>query len=163
MKRAIIFITTFILWLLLTWSLNWQHIVIGLAAALIIAMVFGKSVIKNPHKYVEVGRYFWGLCYIPVFIWECIKSNFDVAYRVLHPKMPINPGIVKVKTNLTSEMGRTFLANSITMTPGTLTVDIDEEGGYLYIHWINIKATEVEEASKKIVAKFEKFLIKMFD
>ncbi len=163
MKRAIIFITTFILWLLLTWSLNWQHIVIGLAAALIIAVVFGKSVIKNPHKYVEVGRYFWGLCYIPVFIWECIKSNFDVAYRVLHPKMPINPGIVKVKTNLTSEMGRTFLANSITMTPGTLTVDIDEEGGYLYIHWINIKATEVEEASKKIVAKFEKFLIKMFD
>ena len=116
---------------------------------------------KEPRKCFQITRWFWALCYIPMFIWECIKANLDVAYRVLHPLMPINPGIVKVKTTLKSDMGKMALANSITMTPGTLSVDID--GQYLYIHWINVKATEVEEASKKIIARFEKLLIKIFD
>ena len=89
------------------------------------------------------------------------KANFDVAYRVLHPKMPISPGIVKVKTGLKSEMARTFLANSITLTPGTMTVDIKDD--HLYIHWINVRHTEVEDASKDIVSRFEPLLKKIFD
>ncbi len=89
------------------------------------------------------------------------KANFDVAFRVLHPKRPINPGIVKIKTRIKSEMGKTFLANSITLTPGTFTVDIKDE--FLYIHWINVKTTDVEEASRTIAGRFEKFLIKIFD
>jgi multicomponent Na+:H+ antiporter subunit E len=89
------------------------------------------------------------------------KANFDVAYRVLHPKMPISPGIVKVKTKLKSEIGIAFLANSITLTPGTFTVDL--KGQHLYIHCINVKHMDVEEASKDILERFEKLLIKIFD
>ena len=77
--------------------------------------------------------------YIFVFLGELIKSNFDVAARVANPKLPINPGIVKVKTKLKSKLGRIMLANSITLTPGTLTVDIDEDTNELYIHWIYAK------------------------
>ncbi len=102
------------------------------------------------------------IAYIPYFFWYCILANFDVAYRVLHPKMPIKPGIVKVKTNLKSDAGRTFLANSITLTPGTLSVDITDEG-YLYVHWINVKTIDIEEASKEIVAKFEYFLKHIYE
>ena len=69
---------------------------------------------------------------------------------------------MKVKTRLTSESGRTALANSITLTPGTMTVDITADG-YLYIHWINVTATDVEEASRRIVAQFERYLSKIFD
>jgi multicomponent Na+:H+ antiporter subunit E len=84
-----------------------------------------------------------------------------VAYRVLHPDMPIRPGIVKVRTDLESEMAKTFLANSITLTPGTLTVDID--GSDLYIHWINVVGEGVEAHSDLIVRRFEKLLRRVFE
>ena len=71
------------------------------------------------------------------------KANFDVAYRVITGK--INPGIVRISPDLKTDIGITLLANSITLTPGTLSVDIDEESNDLYIHWINVK----EESLKK--------------
>jgi multicomponent Na+:H+ antiporter subunit E len=86
-----------------------------------------------------------------------------VAYRVLHPKLPINPGIVKVKTILKTETGLTFLANFITLTPGTFSVDIDKDKGYLYIHWIDVKTQNIEEASQIIVSKFERILKEVFE
>lgn len=152
---------TFVLWLLLTWTLNWQHILGGCIVSFIVAFLFGNINVLEPKKCFQVKRYFWFLCYFPLFIWECIKANLDVAYRVLHPKMPIKPGIVKVKTNLKSDIAKTFLANSITMTPGTLSVDI--EGEYLYIHWIYVRATEIEQASQKIAGRFEPLLARIFD
>jgi len=100
------------------------------------------------------------LIYIFVFIKELVISNFDVARRVVDPKLPIKPGIIKVKTILHSNIGKTILANSITLTPGTLTVDIKDE--YLYIHWIEIKHNDLEGATRDIVAKFEKYLEVIF-
>lgn len=108
-----------------------------------------------------VRRIIWFLQYIPIFLWECIKANLDVAYRVLHPKMPIKPGIVKVKTTLKTNIAKTFLANSITMTPGTLSVDI--VGNSLYIHWIYVRDKDTEKATRIIVDKFEKHLKRIFE
>ncbi|MHC4194088.1 MAG: Na+/H+ antiporter subunit E, partial [Planctomycetota bacterium] len=76
-------------------------------------------------------RIFWALVYLPVFFYYVIVANLDVVYRALHPKMPINPGIVKIKTVLKTESGITALANSITLTPGTLTVDLTDDGTML--------------------------------
>jgi len=89
-----------------------------------------------------------------------IKSNIDVALRVLKPSLPINPGIVKTKTVLKSKMARMILTNSITLTPGTLTVDI--EGDILYIHWIDVQSADIEVATEKIVKKFENILVKIY-
>jgi len=96
------------------------------------------------------------LVYIPVFFYECVKANLDVAYRVVHPKMPIRPGIVAIRTSLESDIGKLMLANSITLTPGTLTVDVSDE--YLFIHWINVKSTDVDEAGRLIAGRFEPYL-----
>ena len=161
MRRIILFVVAFILWLLLTWTLNWQHLLVGCIVAFMVAFLFGNIFVQEPKKCLQIKRWFWFLCYLSLLIWECIKANFDVAYRVLHPAMPIKPGIVKVRTSLKSTIAKTFLANSITMTPGTLSVDIDEE--HLYIHWIYVQAEEVEEASRIIVRKFEKLLARIFD
>ena len=76
--------------------------------------------------------------------------------------MPINPGIVKVKTRLKTESGIAALANSITLTPGTLTVDVTDDG-FLYVHWINVKAEDIEGATELIARKFEFFLEKIFE
>ncbi len=72
------------------------------------------------------------------------------------PSLPINPGIVKVKTKLKSKMGRMILANSITLTPGTLTVDVQEDT--FYIHWIDVETEDIDKATEKITRKFEKYL-----
>jgi len=74
------------------------------------------------------------------FFFAMAKANLDVAYRVITGKL--KPGIVKLRCGLATDFGRTLLANSITLTPGTLTVDIDEEDGALYVHWINVKDPE---------------------
>jgi multicomponent Na+:H+ antiporter subunit E len=76
--------------------------------------------------------------------------------------MPIRPGIVKVKTSLKTATAITLLANSITLTPGTLTIEATGDG-YLYVHWINVKSTNVEEASKHIVRRFEWYLKRIFE
>ena len=96
-----------------------------------------------------------------IFIWECIKANFDVAYRVLHPAMPIKPGIVKVKLNIKGDFARMMLANSITMTPGTISVDIIDD--YIFIHWIYISTDNPEEYSEKVSGRFEKYIKKIFE
>lgn len=77
--------------------------------------------------------------------------------------MPINPGIVKVKTTLRSDTGLTFLANSITLTPGTLSVDVDQENGFLYVHWINVKDKDIDRATSLIVHRFERILKRIFE
>jgi len=96
------------------------------------------------------------ILYFFYFLGALIKSNLDVAFRVLHPKLPIRPGIVKVKTKLTTPLGRLMLANSITLTPGTITVDT--KGEDFYIHWIAVEEGDLEEKTKKIVSGFEKYL-----
>jgi len=89
-----------------------------------------------------------------------IKSNIRLATVVLDPALPINPGIVKVRTKLKRPMARLLLANSITLTPGTLTLEL--EGEWLYIHWVTVDSTDIEAATESIVAGFERYLEVMY-
>ena len=165
MKRKIVlFLVAFVVWCLLSWMPDWQHLVVGLFVAAICAFVTGDLFINRPHLLKHPLRYWhFFVYYLPRFLWECFKANIDVAYRVLHPNLPINPGIVKVKTTLKTDTALTVLANSITLTPGTLTVDIDKDKGILYVHWIDVKAKDTETATKIIVERFEKILRKIFE
>lgn len=162
-SRIILFIFGFVVWTLLTWPIDSQHALVGIFVAGLAALVTGDMFVKRPHHFLNPSRYLWFCYYVPMFLWECLKANIDVAWRVLHPGLPINPGIVKVKTTLKSDTGLTFLANSITLTPGTFCVDIDAEEGYLYIHWIDVKTKDVQEASRLIVDQFENILRKIFE
>jgi multicomponent Na+:H+ antiporter subunit E len=149
--------------MLLSFSFDWQHLLVGFLAALLVASTMGDMFTDQAGKWLNLRRYIWFFIYLFVFSWECIKANIDVAFRVLAPSLPITPGIVKVKTILKTETGLTFLANFITLTPGTLTVDIDRENGYLYIHWLDVKKQDIVEASGIIVSKFEKILKEVFE
>ncbi len=147
--------------MLLTSRIYLQNIIAGAVVSLLTTIIFGRYFIHSYRKLFQPARYFWLLIYIVFFAWECIKSNFDVAYRVLHPAMPIRPGIVKVKLRIKSEFGKAVLANSITMTPGTISLDLT--GDYLYVHWINVFTDDREKYSHVISGKFENLLIKIFD
>jgi len=162
-SKLILFVLAFLVWSGLNWPLDFQHAFVGALVALLVCLITGDMFIKRPHLLKHPSRYIWFLYYIPKFLWECLKANIDVAYRISHPKVLINPGIVKVKTTLKSDTGLTFLANSITLTPGTLSVDVDKENGFLYVHWIYVKDKDIEKATKLIVDKFENILHKIFE
>jgi multicomponent Na+:H+ antiporter subunit E len=117
---------------------------------------------RNPVVYIKKAG--WFLIYIVVFLYECLKANLDVAYRVLHPDLPIRPGTIRVKMGLKSDTGITFLANSVTLTPGTTTVDVDKAKGCLYVHWLYVQdGHDASNASLPVVEKFEKILRRIFE
>jgi len=169
MRRLIYFVLAFIIWMLLTWQIDAQVIIAGLIASAIVALLFHEILPKEYRVFISPVRMFWVLLYLPVFFYYVMKANLDVVYRALHPKMPIKPGIVKIKTILKTEAGITALANSITLTPGTLTVDLTDDGDpasretFLYIHWINVKSDDIEQATELIARRFEWFLQKIFE
>jgi len=174
MRRLIYFVVGFVIWMMLTWpfvdgKIDVQVIIAGLIASAVVAVLFHEILPKEHHVFISPVRVFWLLVYVPVFFYYMIKANFDVVYRALHPKMPIKPGIVKIKTELKTESGITALANSITLTPGTLTVDLTDDSDsaspqtFLYIHWINVKSDDIEQATKLIAQRFEWFLKKIFE
>jgi multicomponent Na+:H+ antiporter subunit E len=153
---AVSFFTMFAIWLLLNKGYSIPIIISGVVVSLIISIAFCKSCDVLADIKFTPKAIVYSFIYLFVFLSELIKSNFDVAKRVLSPKLPINPGIVEVKTKLKSKVGRMILANSITLTPGTFTVEIIDER--LFIHWIDVKSENVDEDTKMIVEKFEKYL-----
>lgn len=159
-SRAVLAVSVFILWLTLTSPPQGDELLMGGLVALILALlplpgtgIWGEIILFPK-------RILYALMYVPVFLWAVVKSNFDVALRVLAPTLPINPGLVRVKTKLKSRMGRLILASSITLTPGTITVDM--EGDELVIHWINRTSTDMEKVTKEIVGGFEGWLEVIF-
>jgi multicomponent Na+:H+ antiporter subunit E len=161
MRYLTVFILSMIFWLMLTFEITVSNLIVGAVASLITSLFFTGFFVKNVYKLLQPKRYFWFIIYLFVFVWECIKANVDVAYRVLHPAMPIRPGIVKVRTSLKSDLAKMLLANSITMTPGTITVDII--GDYLYIHWIYIRSEDPEVYTEIITGAFEKYIKKIIE
>lgn len=161
MRYFAVFILSLIFWFMLTFEFNLPNLLVGAVASVITSAVFTRFFIHNISKLLQPQRYFWFLVYLFVFIWECLKANIDVAYRVLHPSMPIRPGIVKVRTTLKSDLAKMLLANSITMTPGTISVDIIDD--CLYIHWIYIKSEDPEVYTGLITGAFEKYIKRIIE
>jgi|WetSurMetagenome_2_1015567.scaffolds.fasta_scaffold45208_4 multicomponent Na+:H+ antiporter subunit E len=160
-KRMAYFVLGFAVWMLLVYTFHYQEVIAGIGVALLASLLFGKYLPLQPSKLLNPVRWFWMLAYIPVFAYMCLKSNIDVALRVLSPGLQLKPGIVKIRTSLKSEIARVFLANSITLTPGTMAVEIKDD--VLYIHWIEVGTTDMTAASKAIIGPFEYFLARIFD
>jgi multicomponent Na+:H+ antiporter subunit E len=145
------------LWLLLTGTFDAQELVAGaLVTGVAVALAHARSGVLSGVRwsFALPGAV---LIYLWVFAIALFRSNIDVARRVLSPALPLRPGVVQVRTELTSALGRLLLANSITLTPGTLTIDV--EGDLLTIHWIDCPpGIDVEAATRVIAADFERHL-----
>jgi multicomponent Na+:H+ antiporter subunit E len=80
------------------------------------------------------------LRYLPWLLWEIMKANVDVAGRILHPRMPISPTLIKMRCTQIHDIGRVIYANSITLTPGT--VSVDTHGEEITVHALTAEAAE---------------------
>ncbi len=146
-----------LLWLLLTGSLDGQELFIGLLVAVV-------TVLLARRRSALFDGIIWSsqlpgavLLYLGYFLRALVHANLDMARRILSPALPIRPALVQVRTELTSPLGRLLLANSITLTPGTLTVEVED--ALLTIHWIDVPPdTDIDAATRAICADFERYL-----
>lgn len=110
---------------------------IGLAVGLPVAYLFRRLYSEG----IDVGRTVYAVPYAVLyalaFLREVVVANLDVAYRVLAPEPRIEPQVIFVPLRVETDLGVTTIANSITITPGTITLDHDSEENALYVHVIN--------------------------
>ena len=151
-----LWLTLVLIWVIANGTLAVDTLITGVVVCAAIALAFASfarvySVIRWSPKVI-----FYYLMYFGVFLVELTKANLSVMRLVFSPRIDIEPGIVEIKTSLKSPIGRLALANSITLTPGTLVVDIKDDS--LFIHWINVSATDPVAATEEISARFEHYL-----
>lgn len=122
----------FALWLLLSGYFKPLLIGLGLGSAGFAAwLATHLDIVRNPMS--RPLRFSVRLVgYVPWLIFEVIKSNFDVAWRLWHPRLPISPRVVSVTIEQTSALGIAAYANSITLTPGTVSIGTEE--GVIQVH-----------------------------
>ena len=151
-----LWLTLLLVWLVANASMAMDVIVTGVIISAILALPL--SVFAGAYADIRLTpkAFIYYFRYLGVFLWELLLANMNVARIVFSPKIDIHPGIVKVHTRLKSRTGRLVLANSITLTPGTLVVDIVDDT--LFVHWIDVTTQDSEKATREIAAKFERYI-----
>jgi len=167
-KIAMTWMAIMAFWLIVSGTLSWQNLAVGGSISLIISsfmyenltddLRYEGSFIKKvlTLAFIQIPQYAF------IMIFQLLESNFRVAKHALF--LGINPGIVRLETDLRSATGTTLLANSITLTPGTLTLDVAKklDKTYLYVHWIDVKTLNMKKAGDEIKGDVERWLGKIF-
>ena len=154
----------FITYIVFSGSIRPYDIVTGIIISIAVGYMVANMTVRNPKKLLELKRLLWLLAYsVYYFFIAEVKAHTDVIYRILNPKMPINPGIVRVPYHVETDYAMTTIANSITNTPGTVVVDVNTKRKIFYVHWINVKGVRPEITFKNISESFEKYVKKIFD
>ncbi len=129
----------FALWLLL--SGHYVPLLLGLGAIsvlLVVTITLRMDVVDREGHPIHLSPK--ALLYWPWLAWEIVKSNVDVARRILSPTLPISPTVIRLKASQKSELGKVIYANSITLTPGTVSIDID--GDKIEVHALTREAAQ---------------------
>lgn len=150
----------YIIWLFMA-GVHVQELILGAFVSMILSYLLSSYVNFSFDAKSILRIILFITLYIPALIFDLIKANIDVAKRVLNPKLPINPGFVKVPTEIEGELGKLVLANSITLTPGTISIDADKEN--VFIHWIDVKGENGGDYQKHVSSSFEKILRRIFN
>ncbi len=154
MSFLITAITMFSFWILLSGEFTFILITSGIIASLIVAYLSHDIFIGKTDLKTEVGRVFRFFVYVPWLLWEIVLANVEIAYLVLNPKPLVDPQIVRFKPDLKTDLGVVTLANSITLTPGTVTVEANKEEFVIHAIWQKsaegIISGEMQRKVKKI-------------
>ncbi len=145
---------TFI-WVALTGDFSFENYVFGFFLNFHILWLITYK--RNRSKYFVIVPKL--ILLLVTFLYELIKANLEVAYEVITPKLKMTPGIIMVPLDVKSNMGITLLANMISLTPGTLSIDVSNDRKVLFVHAMYIKDREV--FIKSIKNGFEKRILEI--
>lgn len=143
--------TLFVFWVVLSARMEVKYLVIGLVSSLVTAVVT-RSLLLLP---LEAGedrlRPAWDLpwlrllAYFPWLLWQVVQANLQVAWLIIQPRLPIEPRLIRFRKSLPNPVAHVVLANSITLTPGTVTVDLDKDEYVVHALWPTAAASLVPE------------------
>lgn len=129
---ATLFVLSLAFYLVIAGRIDTFELVTGIATAGLVAATFRRITFAAPPDLRRSGSRVVRWClYVPYLLWEVAKANIAIAVIVLHPRLPIDPKLVSYPTSLRNELALTTFANSVTLTPGTLTVDVEDDGSLL--------------------------------
>lgn len=138
-KAASLMLILAVAWLV--WSGDREALLLafgGFSCALVVFVCFRMEIVENPGRAVSMALRH--LYYVPWLFWEIFKSSMDVARIILDPKLPIRPQLIRVKASQRSEVGQVIYANSITLTPGTISLDVRKDR--ILVHALTDEAAE---------------------
>lgn len=150
----------FIVWTIANGSFAPAIVLTGAAISGVLAWVCAsRSDVWGRLRWTPRGLYHFAM-YIGVFIVELVKANIQMMRYVYAPRIDIHPGVVKIRTRLVSPIGRLALANTIALTPGSLVLAL--EGDAMFVHWLDVKTTDIDAATDMIAGPFEAHLENVF-
>ena len=121
----------FAFWILLSGQLHFVLLVSGVVSSLFVAYISHDLLIGKVDLGTVIVKTFRLIIYLPWLLWQIVLANLDLVYRTLHPGVRIEPHIIKFKTDLRTQKAIAILANSITLTPGTVTVVANKNGEFI--------------------------------
>jgi multicomponent Na+:H+ antiporter subunit E len=151
-----IFFSLFLVWTALSYPLTNQEIIFGLILSLFISIL--TQYYNQRSKSFKIKSLYHLIKYFIVFLIELVKANLNMARIVITPSLPISPKIYEVKTELKSNIAKALLANSITLTPGTISVDLEDDTIYIHV----VEGTKVDDV-EGLKGPFEKILKEAFE
>lgn len=152
-----VFLLAWLAWLLLAGRLSVDELITGAVVALLVTLLSGRHLAVFSGIRFTPAAPLHLVVFLLVFLRALILANLDMARRVLSPSLPIRPAIVEVETGLRSRLGRLLLTNAITLTPGTLSIDVDQQR--VKVHWVDCPpGLDMHGKTRAIVRNFEKHL-----
>mgnify|MGYP000194531735 CR=1 FL=1 len=160
LRFFITFIFLFLIWLLFSASINTYSIIIGIAGSFLIAIISYKAFIPFHQSHIRyiIAQPFYLIFFLFYLIFSIYYSSFIMLFTIC--KRESNVKLVHFRTYLNSDAARLLLALSITLTPGTICVDLNDD--HLVVNWFNSKTVHNKEAGELIKGTIEKILQKVF-
>lgn len=152
-----VFVLAFIAWMLLAGNLHAQELAAGALVAAVVTALSGRHLAVFTGIRFTPAALVHAAAFLLSFFRALIEANIDLARRVLTPSLPIRPDLVEIETTLTSPLGRLLLTSAITLTPGTLSVDV--QGNRLTVHWVYCPpGLDMQAKAQAIAGGFERHL-----
>ena len=144
-------------WVILSGMFDAFHLTLGVISCLLVAHFSGKMLFEGLKVEVRVKQIFGMLAYGPWLLWAIVLSSLEVTYIVLHPRMleKMDPQLIRFKTKLKSNFARVTFAQSITLTPGTITVSVQGDEMTVYALTQNAANSLPGEMERRIARALE--------
>lgn len=164
-KRFIVlFVLSYLAWILLMPLFSIEYLLAGIAVSAIVGRIFGQYSFEGVSRdCLDPRRWIYFLIYLVELVKGVLLAGIMLARTILRKDMSIQPGVVAIPTRLRKRWELTLLANSITLTPGTFFLDMDEDKHVMYIHWISIRSESVDEMKRMISERYERIISKVFE
>ena len=164
----------FAIWVALTGAVGPVNIVTGVAVSVASVTVFRELIggeswlgrgerLRSAEPRRRTARrsartLFAAIALVPVFLWKVLLSGVNMAFLAFKPSIDFWPGIVRVEGGMNTVTGTALFANLLTLTPGTLTLDYDEQDDALYVHWIDVTGYGEDDFDSRVTSGLRKWM-----